>query len=373
MSESSLGAAPAGATPCRLLRHAPAVSRAGAALSRSIGRGVRLALPDPAVECLLLPAAGAVRPCEEGRWLRLETAAGPLWLEDGARMLAALSGLDGVDEGSAQAWPPWLAAAVAGRLQGTPLATLIAVRPVPAPDEAEGVPQLLRLRDGGHALCGTAVAAPQVWLAMLAEADGRTQALSMPLRDWLPLVLGWPVPLAEHRLPVDLVRELAAGDLILPSTPYFDTAGRGRLTLAGSRWRVRHAGPGHLHILNEESDVMGDSMDDEMLDTGLGGPMDPDGPAARTDTEEDGKDGVDGDSLPRVPGSLELPLRFELGRLHVSLDRLRSLGPGVVLELRGGSPHEIAIVCGGGQVGRGEAVDVEGRLGVRITHWGLAC
>ena len=362
------------------MSRAPAVSPASASLSRVIGRGVRLDLPGSGIELLLLPGGLAAGPRDGAEWLVLETAAGPLWLEDGVRLLAGLTGIDGSaasggQPGSpGQAWPQWLTGAVAGRLQGTPLASLAAVRPAPAPEGGAGTALQWRLHDGSHALCAMAVASADVWLALLDESGASRHALSMPWSDWLPLVVSRPVPLAVHRLPAVLFESLSAGDLILPCTPHFDITGHGRLMLAARRWRVRYEGPGRLHILNEESDLISERMDDgEAFDAELDEQMEPDEPDREDGAGEDEDEDENGGGQPPLPGSLDLCLRFELGRLHLSLDQLRALGPGVVLELTGGSPHEIAIACGGTRVGYGEVVDVEGRLGVRITHWGGAC
>lgn len=372
MSESPLGAAPARAASRRLMRSAPVVSPASALLSRAIGRGLRLDLPGTGIEWLLLPGGRSHRLRDSAQWLVLETAAGPLWLENGARLLAGLTGIEG-DPGSDLPWPPWLTGALAGRLQGTLLASLAAARPASVPDERGRTALELRLRGGSHALCATALATAEVWLALLDEAGANRRALSMPWPTWAPLAVSRPVPLAAHGLPAALFDGLAAGDLILPSTPYFDTTGHGRLRLAARRWRVRYAGPGRLHILNEESDLSSEHTDDdEAFDVALDDQVESDGPD-RQDREAEGDEPGEADERPEVPGSLDLRLRFELGRLTVSLDQLRALGPGVVLELADGSPHEIAIACGGARVGYGEVVDVEGRLGVRITHWGGAC
>lgn len=70
---------------------------------------------------------------------------------------------------------------------------------------------------------------------------------------------------------------------------------------------------------------------------------------------------------------IPVSLSFELGRVSLPLDEVRTLGPGVVLLLDGGSPASLAIVAGGRTLGRGEVVDVEGRLGVRLTEWGTQC
>jgi type III secretion system YscQ/HrcQ family protein len=64
-----------------------------------------------------------------------------------------------------------------------------------------------------------------------------------------------------------------------------------------------------------------------------------------------------------------LTLGFELGTVSLQLAEVRTLGRGAVLQLSGGSPASVAIVAGGRTLGRGEIVDVEGQLGIRVTQW----
>lgn len=66
-------------------------------------------------------------------------------------------------------------------------------------------------------------------------------------------------------------------------------------------------------------------------------------------------------------------LSFELGKVCLPLSEVRTLGPGAIAQFSGGSPASIAIVSAGQTLGRGEIVDVEGRLGIRITQWGTPC
>jgi type III secretion protein Q len=69
---------------------------------------------------------------------------------------------------------------------------------------------------------------------------------------------------------------------------------------------------------------------------------------------------------------LPLTLSFELGHLRLTLGELRALAPGAVLSCHGGSPAAVAILARGRRLGTGEAVDVAGRLGIRVTEWDAA-
>ena len=67
-----------------------------------------------------------------------------------------------------------------------------------------------------------------------------------------------------------------------------------------------------------------------------------------------------------------ITLAFELGTVSLQLGEVRTLGRGAVLQLSEGSPASVAIVAGGRTLGRGEIVDVEGQLGIRVTQWRTA-
>lgn len=350
-----------------LLAGAAPVSRIEAALSRLLGRGLQLVAPDPALQWQVLPPAAPAAPVPDSACLLLDTAAGALCLQDGARFIAGLTGIDG--SACDGRWPPWMVGAVAGRLGGTPLANVRAISPGAVPAS----PLLWlpwRLQERSHAITALAGATPATWHALL-EPAARI-ALRMPWSDWLALVLERPVVLAAHRLPLTLFETLSCGDVIVPEQAYFDCAGRGRVTFGQRRWHVAMVGPRHLQLINEEN----------TLDTDL-----TDAPALEHDAEyDDGvRDGVavegadasrgdaDEDFERAMLGAVNVTLRFELGHCRLTLDQLRALGPHSVLEVLAGSPHEIAIMCGATSVGRGEVVDVDGRLGVRITCWSAAC
>lgn len=81
-------------------------------------------------------------------------------------------------------------------------------------------------------------------------------------------------------------------------------------------------------------------------------------PLASDDEDEHG----DLDSVP-------VTLSFELGKASLPLADVRTLGQGAVVLFSGGSPASVAIVSAGQTLGYGEIVDVEGRLGIRVTRW----
>lgn len=67
-------------------------------------------------------------------------------------------------------------------------------------------------------------------------------------------------------------------------------------------------------------------------------------------------------------GDIPVTLRFDLGRLELTLAELRQLGPGSVLELPGPADAPVRITVGGRCIGTGELVEVEGRAGVRVLQ-----
>ena len=74
---------------------------------------------------------------------------------------------------------------------------------------------------------------------------------------------------------------------------------------------------------------------------------------------------IDDNALDGLP----VQLQFEMGRCSTTLAALRTLAPGTVLPIDGGSPAAIAVVANGRQLGRGELVDINGQLGIRIVFW----
>lgn len=65
---------------------------------------------------------------------------------------------------------------------------------------------------------------------------------------------------------------------------------------------------------------------------------------------------------------LPLGLTVRCGQLTLSIEQLRRLGSGSVLEIHGIAPGRASLCHGDYVVGEGELVDVDGRLGLQITR-----
>ena len=72
---------------------------------------------------------------------------------------------------------------------------------------------------------------------------------------------------------------------------------------------------------------------------------------------------------PAPVGALELPVVFEIGRLHLRLAELAALVPGHTLALGGETPSPVVDIRVAGQLlAQGRLVDVGGMPGVQITR-----
>ncbi|MGE3818533.1 MAG: FliM/FliN family flagellar motor switch protein [Isosphaeraceae bacterium] len=70
----------------------------------------------------------------------------------------------------------------------------------------------------------------------------------------------------------------------------------------------------------------------------------------------------------RVPTDLPVTLVIELGRVNLPLSRVADLQPGDVLDLQRHSREPVELTSGGRAVARGELVQIDDELGVRVTH-----
>jgi type III secretion protein Q len=342
-----------------LLKGAPRISAALAALTRRLGRGLCIELGGHAAELTLRSVVQDV-PLQH-KPLCLSGAAGRLQIFDGARLLRVLTGIDMTSMSTAGGgYPDWLVAAVAGRLAGTPFEGVIEITSEADFPDHDVCTLSLSLRQDSHVVTVTARAAPTSWLAML-EAVAATP-VQANLAEFLDLVVAAPVLLGRHHLPLSAWSTLAVGDIILPDSPNFDVAGTGIVYLARCGWRVRYLAPGNLQLIALENIVNGQQPDD------TADSADTDAVAVQQEYETGG-DKLDSAQLDQVP----LTLSFELGRIGLPLAQIRALAPQTILTLHHGGPRTIAIVCSGRTVGHGEVVDVDGVLGIRIVQWGGAC
>ena len=63
---------------------------------------------------------------------------------------------------------------------------------------------------------------------------------------------------------------------------------------------------------------------------------------------------------------VSVPMVVEMGRVKVSASDIVGLRPGQVIELSRSPGDAVDLVVDGRRIGRGELVDIEGELGVRI-------
>ena len=66
--------------------------------------------------------------------------------------------------------------------------------------------------------------------------------------------------------------------------------------------------------------------------------------------------------------ALPMRLDFDLGHVDISLAKLRTLAPGYAFDLGAAPENAVTIRVSGREVGRGELVEIGGRLGVRINE-----
>lgn len=100
-----------------------------------------------------------------------------------------------------------------------------------------------------------------------------------------------------------------------------------------------------------QDDDFDDQADDSLADFGDGDDEQTEAPASALDVE-----------------ALPVELSFGLGTQNVTVAQLRALAPGFTFVLDGPGAGEVVIAAGGQEIGRGELVQIEDRLGVRIAR-----
>ncbi|WP_197034978.1 type III secretion system cytoplasmic ring protein SctQ [Herbaspirillum sp. RV1423] len=374
-----LDAEPAVARGGVLLRNAPRVSAAHARLTRLIGQGLQLPLPLPGAQLTLRLDQGAELP-----WSEVLSLSGPMGvfeIAQGARLLNALTGIDLAGlEPDGGVYPEWFVSAVSGRLTGTPFQGINRISCVDRTVHAAASTLQLSMFQQGHEIAMPLRAAATTWLQLLAGA--RRWPLRLPLAPYLGLASVNTVCIGRHDLPRSVLSKLEVGDIVLPRRLYFATDGSGTTRLAGRHWQVRYQAPCNLHIIAQENrldtedtferhqDMAEAKIDADAEAPSVASDPVPASPAAAAGPEPE----YEPDSATAaLLDEVHMTLSFELGRVSLPLAEIRSLGPATVLTLQGGGADAIAILCSGRAIGRGEAVDVDGALGIRITQWGGAC
>lgn len=333
------------------------VSSASAALSRKIGRGRVCPLRELGPEASLLIRLPSSESCNWTDAIEVMLPHGSIEIADGARILRALTGIDlGDTQKKKTASSQWIESAIIGRLKNSPFRDVTGLESSASSDNVGAVTVQLVIRSKSHAIVSYARAQPQVWLALIANQDFIRERPYF--RDFLHLPVNIPVRLARHSLPASMLQELKAGDLILPGNALFDCGGAGFLDISGTRFRVQYRSPSNLEIIAKEEKMSTWDESDQAMERGY-------------DEQQGNHEGVEPDYQNAGPniGTLPIPLEFELGRITLTFEELQSIGPGTILEVFDGAPLSIAIRSSGHPLGRGEIVEVDGNLGIRIAHW----
>ncbi|MCP3877887.1 MAG: YscQ/HrcQ family type III secretion apparatus protein [Sulfitobacter sp.] len=174
---------------------------------------------------------------------------------------------------------------------------------------------------------------------LIAGLDHTPPAAS--LQDWSRLPLDATVEIGQTDLRMLELKALEPGDLILlpPGAPAYEN----ELIV---RHRRRPIATAHLdgHTLTV----------DRLLESVMAGNTAP-------NTQETLPGGLD-------PESVEVRLTFDLGQLSISLGDLQQIQPGYNFELDMPAMASVRIRAGDQVIGRGELIQIEERLGVRVTE-----
>ncbi len=361
-----------------------------ASLSRIVGQGLQVTLP--AMDATL--AIHLTTHNQPAAWPAAWSLSGPdgaCDIEEGARLLRVLTGIDiDLPDAGDDRDVEWLLAAVLGRLAGTPFASCDRIdrKASPPSKESETLRLVLRSR---HHLVSTHLRADAGTFASLLSRTSWS-ALPQPLSAYASLPVHVNVQIGSHALSTTRLHSLAAGDILLPESAAFNSAGEGWLTVGRVRVHVRHAAPGTLAVLDvvrRGHAAAGASHAEDSTgsrhasaDTTKGEKMEEH--HANEKSSEPGQDSDEkpvampagaatGDKGPDDSSELDavgVTIQFVLGKVRMTLGDIRTLAAGSIVLFSGGSPESVAIVSSGRTLGRGEVVDVDGRLGIRVTQWG---
>lgn len=185
--------------------------------------------------------------------------------------------------------------------------------------------------------------------ALLDKAGWQPQAAALPS----DLPLRFPLTLGALTLSVAQLRQLQPEDVLLPTRDAFSPYGEGTLRLAG----IRLTG-----ALTGEADRAFFTLSDLEI-TPVTFPYDDDDMAPAAQPNE----AWQGEPAPGLDG-LPLALTVRCGQLRLTLGELQHLSAGSTVMVDNVQPGEALLCHGDFPLAKGELVDVEGRLGLQITH-----
>ena len=382
-------------------------------LARLVRRGCFVRVPGAQVVFSIRPVDDAGAGAEWSDALLLETPGGPIEIADGARLIQGLTGIHpGLLQSLSGERRQWFAAALAGRLAGTPFAGARIAESTVRMNREESCCLQLTLHSRRHMLSAVARAPISAWLDLLPRSDWSFERSSVP--DLLMAESQeTTVRIAQHTLPASALGTLTLGDVIVPDSPFFRPDGEGRMRLGNLNVRVRYAAPNSFEILDVEGKVTTENFKNEVETAAAQASHDEanddagaigDNPySTRSDAENEVQEQVqkqvqgeaqneaealfaeinsaaqqeslafDGKDAHSDLDFVPITLSFELGKVSLPLTDVRTLGPGAVVLFTDGSPDSVTITSAGQTLGHGEIVDVEGQLGIRVTQWRTLC
>jgi len=363
-----------------------------------------------------LSLRSCVAPASPGWGMTLDTRAGNLLWCASATVWQSLSGIDpgAGPEPSRLALCQAVLALLPQRLRallGEPVVrALWQTLPPPAPASSATVWQQLDCRLDEVMLTSHLSATAQCWHTLLAPPWRAQPALpwarlaAVPLR--LPLVLG------ELQLSPAQARTLGRGDVLRLALCRFDSDGSGWIDLPACRLAIGWMEQRNAFIFyqwesrtimqpdyetdaadhartDDETDYRGDEADlerdpqDEENDAAYDGADHATDVEYQDAAEDDAADydatgsfAAAAQTIPGLskipPATLEqLPLRLKvvLGEFELTLQALRTLAPGAVLELSQGLPPQVTLEAHGRCLGQGELVTLDGALAVQLSSW----
>lgn len=176
---------------------------------------------------------------------------------------------------------------------------------------------------------------------------------AIPLPETLALSV--PVIIGELGLSLDALQTLQSGDVVLPETHFFTPEGQGMIRCAS---RVLHGEvqmqPGataHFYLTEMESNNVALTPDEFEH---------PHHPESFCDAEPV-TEATDFAPLP-------LSLSVRCGQLKLTLGELQHLSAGAMVMIENVTPGQAILCHGDYPLAKGELVDVEGKLGLQITH-----
>ncbi|MFL1500646.1 FliM/FliN family flagellar motor switch protein [Pseudomonas sp. O64] len=222
------------------------------------------------------------------------------------------------------------------------------LRVLPAPEKL-GFGCRFTVMLGPSKVAGYLWLAPQSLLAMCAAGAWRSTASPLPAS--FPLAIA--VTLGRLSLPIAQLRGVRAGDVLMLERAFFDVQGRGHLSIGSQRLQGRiddESGPLCLNLIAIEEA----SMDEEFLIEEVPGP----------EFDQPVED-VFGREL---FDDLSMALTVRCGVLNLTLGELRNLAPGAVLGISGYAPGVAGLYYGERPIGQGQLVEVDGRLGLKLSR-----